>query len=380
LPKTLVSIKNKAGVQVASIPHYYHPSAETMGPGIAQAMEHGPAEHERIDAKKGRSVRAVGRLYLDTVKVLTIPPATTVDVGCNLGIYPIAPTAFGERLEILANTFEQNRVHKLRIEYEPSVASTESGSIAMFARNDTTAPLYVTGTDLLRHAATHESFKQAQVWEKTALDINPNDIMKEYFDGSSGETRLTLQGEFQVLSSSELKIDVAYGNLYVVYDIEFFSEELDFDESEVPSGTGFIKFTNATITHGQPIVPYLSSAVAPPSVSAQLPNGFDSAAYVVYGVIIGQNITVGAIPPVAYDLSVVPSDGTLPQVLKNGQGFVALIYDPDGTFDVANSVPSLALFWDFEEGDQTNVWNYANSATFVNGRIEFVVRGMKRME
>jgi hypothetical protein len=209
--------------------------------GLASGHVIGSAEnkeYEHVESKRGRVVTAIGPMLLDTV-VVNIDGATT---GQRLGMYTMNPTSFGGRLQLLSNAFEQNRCRKLRLHYVPSVAATESGSIAMYMRNDIATPTLDVGTDELRHAATHNAFKQGQVWEEFTMEVSPDDALMRYVDQLTGDTRFSTQGILQVLAASDLVGPESgtyrsLGNLYLDYDYEFYDEELDYDSMDVPNGT-----------------------------------------------------------------------------------------------------------------------------------------------
>lgn len=218
------------------------------------------AIRESVD-KSGRKADVVGHQFLGTVSWnSTLPPS--IGARPEQGIYVISPDSLGGSLQLLAKNYEQHRARKLRIKYIPSVASTEAGAIAMFFRNDVATPVDQVGLTNLTHAATHPSFLQTQVWEAADLVIDPNDATMSYFDDDNGDSRMQVQGIVEVLAASSLANPKSYGNLYLEYDIEFFSQELSFEIADIATGTMNAGANAQAVTVFNPFIAVFNS-VAP---------------------------------------------------------------------------------------------------------------------
>jgi len=263
-------VLSKTGKIVGVVPVHYrqptnsdharlHPKVSNLRPklnelgggGVPLAQgsvyEGGQAEQFEYMTKQGRSVRSVGQMYLQTL----YSGGQNNEAGQRILFQPILPAALGGPLELLAQAFEQHKVHKLRFIYVPVLPATSSGAIAMYFRNDVFTPNVDTGLDELRHAGTHAAFCQTQVWEPAVLDVKPEDAINKYFNETDGSFQLSMQGVFQVLTASDItSVAGTIGNVYLEYDIEFFGEELDYNEGTTYAGEMLLVFNGVPHTAG----------------------------------------------------------------------------------------------------------------------------------
>lgn len=194
---------------------------------------HGSGIHEHEFSQNGVAhCRVAGRELLGEVGSTGLAAATTFPIGARLpaGMFPVAPSYLGGRLELMAQQYEQHSVHKLNISYEPVVPATTDGAVAMFFTNDIGDVTTYVGEAELNHAATHDSFVQTTVWNRAEIKVNPSDAIKRYFDEDHDEPRLSVQGIVEIIAADSLTLDpagsagpVSLGNVYVEYDIEFFA-------------------------------------------------------------------------------------------------------------------------------------------------------------
>lgn len=227
----LVQGFNQSGKVVQAVNHYFARAAPASVPLVHGSGHGGASEYENV-TKEGRSVTVVGRQFFSQVGVRTT--ARTIGQRLDYGTVVMTPAALGGRLALLAEQFEEHKLNWAKIVYEPSVAATTAGAIAMYFRNDVATPTLDIGQDELMHASTHPSFVQTQVWEPTTMSIKPEDAQTKYFDPSSGDYRQEVQGIVQLLAASDLAIGT-YGSLYIEYSVSFFGEELDYSVFETPS-------------------------------------------------------------------------------------------------------------------------------------------------
>jgi hypothetical protein len=211
---------------------------ETKHEGIATSSVVGSSVHEYESIEHGdRHLSIAGREWLGPVG-LDFASASTIalQIGDRVpgGMLPISPAFLGGRLQLSAGQFEQHKVRKLKVYYEPVVPATTEGAIAIYFRNDVGNPTVYVGSSELGHAATHDAFIQTTVWNSASIDIEPSNALLKYFDTDSSEERLQVQGLVQVIAASELTFDPTgvsaegtYGHLYLDYDVDFFTPSLD---------------------------------------------------------------------------------------------------------------------------------------------------------
>lgn len=204
-------------------------AAKAVGLNASQVY-HGSKTMEKDFVKSGvRGTRIAGSQYLDVVET----GGQNNTTGARLTTCLVNPTALGVQLAKMAQLFEQSKVHHMKVIYKPVVSATTDGAIAMYFRNDVSNPMLEVGLDELQHAASHSSFQDSTVWTPMSIDISPSDVMLKYWDEMSGDYASDIQGIVTVLASSNLSADTVYGHLYIEFDVEFFSPEVDYEVSEI---------------------------------------------------------------------------------------------------------------------------------------------------
>ena len=96
----------------------------------------------------------------------------------------------------------------------------------MYYSNDIGTSMLTMGRDHVAQAATQPSFVQFQVWDEASLDIDPGDANLRYYNDESGDYRSQIQGFACVLAPDTLADNITYGNLYIEYDVEFYSARM----------------------------------------------------------------------------------------------------------------------------------------------------------
>jgi hypothetical protein len=372
----------KAGKVVASIPHSYLASAPQGRSLLTAPADRGTvytSEHEWFD-KRGRVVKATGRMMLDAISLPAgVGPASEIDQGWRLAAYAANPKGFGGRLALLADQYEECRINRLRLEYEPSVSAIEAGAIAMYFRNDIATPTTDVGRDELLHAATHPDFKQTVVRNDAALEINPVNANSKYFDEGTGDFRFSVQGVIQVITASTFPADTVgatMGNLYLVYDYDFFSEELDYDVSDVASGNASLVLNAYDTTEGQAVIG--SCAASSAGVAALVGVGgiglSNSDALLIATITSTSGSVISAICP----------DGSAGFDLQVGQVLYVRFQNNSGANVFTDGSINAVFFRDLESASSPGadgahgdgIILYASTAAGVNAAIQFNVRSM----
>lgn len=395
---TVVSVKpsrqkmrcvfNKLGQLVATIPvHYRAPTASDLKrlhtgprPGVRVANEgvpvnhgtHSRSEQYEFMTHKGRSVRSVGSMLLQSLTVA----AQQVGPGVRLYIQPIFPAALGEMLTLLAQTFEQNKIHRLRFVYRSAQPATVAGSVAMYFRKDLNTAMVTVGIDELRHASTHSNYVDGQIWESFSCEPDPADTLQKYFNEENGEISFTMEGLFTFLTASDCSaITTTLGNLYLEYDIEFFDEELDYLEGATYAGilsfgwgsTGTAKMAGDTDALFFPS--YSSSQTGEycnPAADLVPPN----ANFGFYGVLLLIDTSGGPVPNFYTQDSAGGGGDATVRSFAVGQGFYFGSNSP-GSTNFGDGSISIAATTD--PGGLQEVVNYYPSNATYKGRLVFSV-------
>lgn len=161
--------------------------------------------------------------------------------GC---VWFINPHILAGRLGHFAQLYEQHKTRRLKLVYAPSVPATSPGSVAIYFRNDPGSTLIDTGHEELAHAATFPDFVQTSIWEEATLDVKPANSITQFWDDQTGDVRFEVQGVVQVLAASKLTLDPSgndgpstIGNVYLEYEVDFFSPGLDYEVDVRPTTT-----------------------------------------------------------------------------------------------------------------------------------------------
>lgn len=193
-------------------------------------LYHGTSPMEMDFVRNGvRGTRLAGSQYLDVVQ----PGASNIQLGNRLTIALVNPAALGSILKKMSQVYEQVKFNHFKIVYKPVVPATTDGSIAIYFRNDTSNPIYEIGLDELQAASTHQAFVETTVWTPASIDVQPSDMVLRYWDEMNGDFADEVQGMVTVIATSNLVADETYGHLYLEYDAEFYSPELDAEVDEV---------------------------------------------------------------------------------------------------------------------------------------------------
>lgn len=207
--------------------------------GLSESsIYHGSKTVEHDFVRDGvRGTRLAGSQYLSDVSIDHL-----TGIGERIAFVLVNPTAFGSILAKMAEIYEQCKLMHMKVVYKPVVPATTKGAIAVYFRNDVQNPLSETGLEELQHAATHEAFVDSTVWSPFEVEIKPSNAVLKFWDEISGDPSNDMQGMITVISSSVLEPDTTgggvelpttFGHLYLEYDYEFFSPEVDYEVDEV---------------------------------------------------------------------------------------------------------------------------------------------------
>lgn len=228
-----------------------------------------------------RQMRVRGSTFIGQVSANT--SARTIGERLSAGLYILAPSALGGRLELLAQAFEEHELMHARIVYRPVVSATTEGAIAIYFRNDVGASTVPIGLEEMTHASTH-TFVQTQVWEPVELPINPQSAMNAYFDAEVGEYRMETQGVISIEAASDLSAGV-YGDLYFEYEFEFRGASLDYEVADVETDTLTLTWDVADVWSGNEPVVFSSAAGTLPIFTMATLGGSSVCGDLWYGVV-----------------------------------------------------------------------------------------------
>jgi hypothetical protein len=207
-------------------------------------------------------------------------------VGANAlgGPYLLTAEAIGGRIKLLAQDFEEFRFKRLRFTYVPVVAATEPGAIALAFNTDIAVNGYLAGIANIAHMSSG-TFVSGNVFEELSLDVKPQDVLKRYFDSTTGDFSFETQGKLNVLSVGGLAIPVTtskvFGDLYLEYEIDYFSPRLDTEIALIPTGTIGVSFGATTaVTEDYPVI-FADFAGAKPIVTWAQPLPDDPGTYML---------------------------------------------------------------------------------------------------
>lgn len=146
--------------------------------------------------------------------------------GFEAASYPINPgvgTIF-RWLSSIANRFNSYKIHNLSFSYEAKCATSQSGSVIIAVNYDASDPIPTTKSEV----NAYQIREDVVPWQSVAITCNPADcngsLQKHYVrDGLVPNTDIKTYdvGNFIVCTQGVNALDL--GELFVSYDIEFFS-------------------------------------------------------------------------------------------------------------------------------------------------------------
>lgn len=258
------------------------PNFASKAVGVAESMiYHGSKTMQHDFVRDGVSgTRICGSQFLDSVATVN-----NNFLGQRLTAVLVNPTALGSILAKLAALFEQSKVNHMRVLYKPVVPTTTAGALAMYFRNDVSSPSIQVGIDELQHAATHTAFADFTVWSPSSIEIKPSDVALKYWDEMTGDFANDVQGLITIIASSDLAANTVYGHLYLEYDVEFFSPELDYEVDEIGIFNIELDWVDAETTADNPIR-FVFDAVSAARVGWVESDPPTSSEYLLYGVLV----------------------------------------------------------------------------------------------
>lgn len=350
--------------------------------GLASSsLYHGSDAIEKDFVKDGvRGTRVAGNQYLDIVQT----PTNGVGVGGRLTFILVNPAALGAILSKMSQVYEQVKINHFKVVYKPVVAATEEGALAVYFRNDTSNPVYEVGLDELIAASSHQSFFETSVWESASMEIDPSDMLLKYWDETSGDFADEVQGMITVIATSSFPENEGigpktYGHLYLEFDAEFFSPELDYEVNEV--GVLDLTFTWSSYTSvlGEPLRMIFRTAFAGTPTAAWQTDPPPSVEYLVYGVVtyIAPGAGVNPVFSTAND--------TQQHEFVVGQGFYIRLIGLSGNW--TNSTIVAYIFADLQSAESTSDDDpadgqlvYSTASVWAAGQVVFRLRSLPLAE
>jgi len=204
----------------------------------------------------GKSVVINGSDYLMPVTTGT----NSYFAGERIAEVVISPSGFGRnRLALFANMYEKFQFTKILVTYHPVCGSDTAGGIAGYydwdPKDDAGNEGKYSPETTLSEARARPTFRQAPVWGggSERLGFEATDLIKDklYYcqdrDSAASDERLTMQGKFYLIATSELKDSLSFGHLTVDYVCTFTNPQLEANSFFVNTGE-WIGETSCTAT------------------------------------------------------------------------------------------------------------------------------------
>jgi len=203
-------------------------------PAQRNSLRRGANIKSRITKSQFGSSIVVGEDFATTVTTAHSP--NPIPVGTKILQIDISPQSWtGTRLAQYANMYEKWMIESMSFWYEPTVATTEAGSLVGFIDPDPFDDLIATGTDALKKGMSALGGKMFQVSSPTAIHFKPERKGGDRFTNFDQiEDRLNSFGTFFLLAASNLDIDKTYGNIIIRYKLKFYKPILEISTSSVP--------------------------------------------------------------------------------------------------------------------------------------------------
>lgn len=137
----------------------------------------------------------------------------------------ISPTQFeSSRLRQFASLYQRYRFKKIRFVYEPIANATQSGQLVGYADFDPDNEILSNSAVNVSFAVAHQGQQITQIWEPAVFDMSQVGTFTDLYSepgGSSSDPRLSIQGIFYLIAASVLPANIALGNVYIDYEVEF---------------------------------------------------------------------------------------------------------------------------------------------------------------
>jgi len=180
----------------------------------------------------------VGRDYIGQVKTSSAGQ-TSGDILASFSLKPISFT--NSRVRLMTQLFEKFRFKKFEMHYEPSTATSTSGSLVAAVLRDPNDEVTV-GTVNTQEIISCSGFGESQVWAPHVARMVSENVPYLFCQKGNSDNRLASQGVYKIAAYTDLAANLVLGSLYIDYVIEF-QDQLN----EIGQGTemayGVIKTT-----------------------------------------------------------------------------------------------------------------------------------------
>jgi len=243
---TVNGLRTQVATRHASLASYNKAVSNDMSVALNEGSTFRGARHQEFEYMRGADhhIRVSGREFL--VSLATTANALAVGDRFASGIAMLDPRGIGGRIQYFSESYAQHKFLRCKICYEPVAPATEAGAIFVYFAPDVGEQTFVRSTELLQHASTFPCFMQTPVWQAAEMDISPQDAFTRYFDSTVGEFRTETQGIITAAAASALDANTAFGSLYIEYDVDFYSPELDFELQFRAGGNLTLTFSAVT--------------------------------------------------------------------------------------------------------------------------------------
>lgn len=334
--------------------HETRSSFESSDAPIAHGTSfQGGMAHEYHHVKDGdHAVLIKGTQFLDTV---AYTPGLNVGDRMLGGIYPVNPSALGNRPAFLADMYQEVKCKRLTFHYRTLVPTTTAGALMLSYSSDPGEEVIETGLENFTSQSTTVANVEVPVWMDAVLHVPLEHVMKRYYDDLEQSWRMTVDGMLQILAASSFTGTGVHqvGNLFVEYEFEFYAPKLNNEAAVVPKITiemGPVKDHVDNLMARRPLVAGRDSAGNTPAAVcsySMTPNVsnldyYELSEYLWVGS-VASIPTTGMWSSASTNLSLGDSDSGWFSFAP-GLGVYARVWDPPYDSDVANSVTLITFY------------------------------------
>jgi len=135
----------------------------------------------------------------------------------------INPMSFANtRLRQYAPLYQRYRFTRIRFRYQPIANNLQTGQLLGFCDFDVENQLAGNDPLNLQRGAAHQGQKVVKISESEDFDMGQANTYTDLYTNTDGvEPRLSYQGVFYLLASSDIAADLPLGNIYIDYVCEF---------------------------------------------------------------------------------------------------------------------------------------------------------------
>lgn len=241
-----LTVKQKKYGNGGGVPLAMHNSVSLSFPTM-----YGGAKHENF----GAGMTLVGADFLTAIEV----PAVC-EQGTVLFNQRVQPSLFtNTRLSQFAPLFERYKFRRLVFVYEPIANATQTGQVIGLVDVDP-SDVWETqgGLTNVRRAATYMGNMSHQVWDCGEYRTGSFDPFTDLYTNPAGtDIRMTDAGQLVIMAGSTTSIAAGepMGNVYMMYEVEFFVSALDPSQTLNLVGSTAATFTPTALNPGGTVAP-----------------------------------------------------------------------------------------------------------------------------